>query len=346
MASSPPPTTTAPLLLAQFRPAWSAQAYLRLARVAHVVENWSTPFALAAGELPTLRTPCAIVPEEEVLRHLAEHYVDLDALCCLNQGERAQALAFESLLRNELGAALEWSRWGDEAHFARVTRPRLLRVMPFPLNRAWVAYRRRAVLYGLRHGPQKVSSEAGARRAAQAGYAALSALLGDRVWVLGKGPSSLDCVLFGHLMDALREPVAALILRRHGNLASYCQRLQRELFDEAPAELARLCTMPTSNLFLEGEGFNAVYGSHAALDLSSWGADGDGAPAPESGEEAARRAARESESADTRTALMVAGSVVLAYLVFSSNLVSFKVDSSGGFAGGDEDEDGDEDSED
>jgi hypothetical protein len=224
-----------------------------------------------------------------------------------------------------------------------VTRPRLLRVMPFPLNRAWVAYRRRAVLFGLRHGPQKVSSEAGARRAAQAGYTALSALLGERVWVLGKGPSSLDCVLFGHLMDALREPVAALILRRHANLARYCQRLQRELFDEAPAELARLCTMPSPNLFLEGEGFNAVYGSHAALDLSSWGADGEGAPSPEDGEQAARRAAREGESADTRTALMVAGSVILAYLLLSSNLVSFQVALPG--AGGDHDEDEEEDAD-
>lgn len=47
--------SAAPLVLAQFRPAWGEQAYLRLCGVRHHVENARFPFSASAGELPQLK---------------------------------------------------------------------------------------------------------------------------------------------------------------------------------------------------------------------------------------------------------------------------------------------------
>lgn len=332
--------TSAALILAQFRPAWCAQAYMRLARIPHHVENWSTPFAAAAGNLPSLRTSqSCIVPEEQVLRHLAEKFVDLDAKCGLSPGERALSLAYESLVRNDLSCAVEWARWCDDDHFRNVTRKRLLQAMPFPLNYGWVWFRRKQVMFRLENGPQHLATKAAVRRAAIHGYAALSALIGNKEWCLGKGPSSLDCIVFGHLMDALREPIAALITGRHPNLVAFCERLQRELFDQPSEEVIRICsTNPANaNIFTQGEAFNTVY-SHNALKLSGW--DEDTAAAEEDQDLKARRLQEEKDAKETNKALLFAAGAVASYLVLS-NMVAYLPAASQYSGDNDEEEDDD-----
>lgn len=105
-----------PVLLVQFRPAWGEQAFLRFAGISHCVNNARFPLSTAAGRLPQLQTCGKIIPQEEILRHLASvdnGRWDLDSRCGLTTEEKAQAAGFDSIIRNDLDLALDWSRWGD-----------------------------------------------------------------------------------------------------------------------------------------------------------------------------------------------------------------------------------------
>lgn len=279
-----------------------------------------------------------IVPKEEIYNYLRDALPggqgDLDSKCSLSDAEKAQAVGFASLVFNDLALALDWSRWGDDQHYNRVTRKRLLKVIPFPANYGYCLYQRKARLFYLQHGLQHLSSEQAAKRAAARAYKALSEQLGSNSWMFGsKGPSSLDCIVFGHLMDALREPIGSVVLHKHSNLVAFCQRLQTDWFDKPSESILRTCSVGgPPNVFVEGEGFNAVYGEKP-LDLaSSWGLS-------EQQDKAADQTLSEKErefQEGSRNAVLLAGGIVVSYLFFA-NVISFETDE-----GSVDDEEGDE----
>jgi len=293
--------------------------------------------------MPQLRTRDAIVPDQEILGYLKASVVDLDVTAGLTKAELAQSVGFESLVRNELSLALKWSRWGEDEHFYRVTRKQLVQVMPFPLNYAWVWAQRHAILFQLKNHPQHISSEEAAQRSAKKAYEALSEQLGTSKWMFGdtKGPSTLDCIVFGHIMEALREPIGSLLVARHPNLVSFCERIQKELFDDPEVSLASICSSSLEeNMFARAAGFNAVYG-RTALEMSSWGEfaeneDGDGKEEEDDGQGDRDKEFQEG----SRNAILFAGGVVATYLLFS-NVVSPQLLGGIGFSSEDDDDDED-----
>ncbi|GBG25895.1 Metaxin-1 [Hondaea fermentalgiana] len=337
---------SAQVALVQFRPAWAEQAYLRWAKIAHVVENWSQPWSSSAGTLPQLHgKDRSIVPSREIIRYLRD-VENLDAK--LSDAQRAQLAGFESLIRNDLHIALEWSRWADDEHYSRVTRKILVDVMPFPMSYAWAWFQRQAVLFRLRQHHSIDSEEAAKRVAAQA-YEALTLHLGDGPWMFGEiGPTSLDCLVFGHLMDALREPIGAICFASHPKLVAFCKRVQKDLFDEPTPAIANLCGLAGEpNRFSESQGFNTVY-RQSALRLSGWGDEAEGSKDAQASDEEKSLSKREREFQEgSRNAIMLAGGAVAGYLLYS-NLVafSFEDEEDDEYDEYDDDEDFDDDDDD
>jgi len=302
----------------QFRPAWCVQAYLRICKIPNHVENRRFPGTAAGGPLPQLHCGDRIVPKDEGLRYIRENYHDLNSQ--LSNVENAQATAFESLVVNDLEQALEWSRWGQPEHYRCVTRKALLAILPFPLNYGWTWYTRKAVLYRLAQH-HRINDQASAKRVAESAYAALAEQLGNKPWFYGK-PSSLDCVVFGHLMDALREPIGSIVFRQHPNLVAFCERLQKELFDNPSSDIVAICTCSTQrNLFSDAQGFNTVYGK-GNLQVLEWASEMN---EDKIDEENAEISPSEKEFDEgSQNAIIFAGGVIAMYLVFS-NVIAFKL---------------------
>lgn len=148
-----------------------------------------------------------------------------------------------SLIECELGNALEWCYWGDEEHYYAVTRKQLCAVLPFPLSQALPYFLRKSALHRL--SLQGIASEEQARSTAKAAYKALSGVLGDKLWLLGGDrPTTADVLLFGHLMDALVEPINEQV-NEHPNLLRFCDRVRQDFFEnpdfESPGFVSQNC---------------------------------------------------------------------------------------------------------
>lgn len=195
--------------------------------------------------------------------------------------------------------------------------------MPFPANFLWSWYERTATLLRLRNSPQHVSTEEAAKRLALRCYEALSIQLGNSKWMFGnKGPSSLDCVVFGHLMNALREPICAILLQNHPNLVQFCKRIQSEWFDSPSDEVLALCALSgPPNVFAYGDGFDTVYCGRSVYFDSNWGI-----PKDCDEESAEKNELSESEKdfqRGSKKAVLLAGGVLASYLMYH-NFISFK----------------------
>jgi len=71
-----------------------------------------------------------------------------------------------------------------------------------------------------------------AQRIASKSYAALSSQLGEHQWLMHQSsPSSIDCVVVGHLMEVLVDctSLGTIVVNKYPNLLSYCERVRKEL---------------------------------------------------------------------------------------------------------------------
>jgi hypothetical protein len=147
----------------------------------------------------------------------------------------------------KLGSALVASRWVDAEHFQRITRPQILEAMPFPSNRMWLwRHKERVISDSEVFGITDLQS---ASALATSVYACLSQQLGENMWLLGTlQPTSVDALLFGHLAEAMTEPLVNQ-LRLHSNLIHYYNRVSKQYFASVPAGLTVTKTSSGESIF-------------------------------------------------------------------------------------------------
>ena len=189
-----------------------------------------------------------------MLEYLQEKFTNIDGDLGLSQ--RGQVKVLCSMIRSDLEQALQWCYWGDEEHYYSVTRKQLSGVLPFPLSLVLPYFSRKSALNRL--SVQGIDSEDKARQAAKSGYKALSGLLGDKLWLLGGDrPTTADVLLFGHLMDALLEPINEQ-LKEHPNLLRFCDRVRSDYFENPAYESEALVSQNSQNYFESLRGFKLV----------------------------------------------------------------------------------------
>lgn len=210
-----------------------AEVQLKMAGLAYRTEP-SFPARGPKGQIPFVDDDGTMVGDSTFIRtHIEQKYgIDLDE--GLDERQRAEAWAIERLLENHLCWAMVYFRWlvpenfekGPAHFFDRV--PEETRAKFREEAVANVASGMRA--HGIGRHSQEEIVELGGRS-----LSALSALLGDKPYLMGDRPSGVDATALG-ILAGLFTPFFDSPLRRKGlsfaNMVAYTDRLMRQYYPE------------------------------------------------------------------------------------------------------------------
>lgn len=216
------------LLLSQFIPAWEIQAYVRMSKIKYLhVQNSNYPSYDATGELPQLKDGNFICSRYEILPHLQTHHVNLDIH--KSKMELAEIFSFSNMITTTLHHVLLFSRWMDPTNYTEVFKPLLSSALPFPLSLFLPSqYQKKMANKCYSFGfTDKSYVYAQARDC----YTSLSDKLADQMYFFGDEPTSLDALVFGHVVHALNDIRLKEVLIMYGSaLISFAERIKTVFF--------------------------------------------------------------------------------------------------------------------
>jgi len=210
-----------------------AEVFLRMAGLSYAKE-FAMPHLSPKGQLPWLDDDGELIADSHFIRlHLERKYgVDFDEGLCSVQ--RAQAWAIERMLENHFNWAIAHVRWLIPENYAKGP-AQFFTAMPPEMQEDMrrdiqdrVAQNVKASGVG-RHTDAEILS-LGVRT-----LAAMSALLGDKPFVMGERPTSVDAIAFGMLAGLMTPFFDAPIRDRaasFGNLTAYVDRMMAGVYPE------------------------------------------------------------------------------------------------------------------
>lgn len=218
-----------------------AEAALRLAKVQFFCQECSSsstptgviPALDLGSEVPAASEAGDLAAARAIIAALAASGAgDLDAW--LAPPQRAELLAFATLLQAKLDTATHYTTWIEKRGFGEFRKAAYGSQLPFPLSYI--------VPWSQRNEMAKLLGAIDGFKAYQGAVEVLSAVA-DRLraspgrFFFGDRPSSLDALLFGHLAFYRHSPVAAPVLRdkvgRLPVLASYVDGILEDFFATA-----------------------------------------------------------------------------------------------------------------
>ncbi|KAJ3040766.1 Metaxin-3 [Rhizophlyctis rosea] len=223
----------------------SVEAYLNLTDTRWKVHDSSDPKTSPTGELPLLKDGVEVlVGTEKIFAHLKKKGADLDDH--LNSHQRAESLAFITMIEQRLHDALLYTWWLETENFTKSTRPAFSRVLSWT-SRYYVPSQiqnnaqNRLGHYGKVIENDKEVSEVYSM--ARECYRALAAKLGQNDYFFGNKPSTLDAVAFGHLAfhayPSLAEPkLFSLLTFEFPSLIAYVNRMRTLVLSKPRETLA------------------------------------------------------------------------------------------------------------
>jgi glutathione S-transferase len=184
------------------------------------------------GKLPYIDDDGTIVPDSTFIRFHIEKKYGFDFDAGLEPEQKAAAWAIEKMCEEHLYWSVVATRWCDDENFAKGPAqffkavPALVRPVVQALVRRRVKKRLNSQGFG-RHTPAEQDT------LAIADVDALSALLGDKLYLMGERPCGADAAVFGFIASLLT-PVFASKVRsateRHQNLTDYRDRILGQYF--------------------------------------------------------------------------------------------------------------------
>ncbi len=186
------------------------------------------------GKLPYIRDGEEIIADSTLIRFHLERRYHIDFGSGLTEEQRGVAWAVEKMCEDHLYWLMVHARWIDPANFERGPAsffnavPALAR----PLVRALVRRQIRRALHA-----QGVGRYTGAERIllADRAFASISAILGQKPYLMGGNPCGADATVFSFVAGSLC-PLFEGGLRSkaeaYPNLRSYCSRLTQQFFPE------------------------------------------------------------------------------------------------------------------
>ena len=206
------------------------QAYLSLAGLPFEMKRADLRKA-PKGQLPYISDNGKLVADTRfIIDYLKATYGDpLDGH--LAAAEKANLHAWQRMVEEHLYWVLVYSRWIDDAGW-RVFAPMVFGLLPAPLRLVVPPLIRKCVyrtLHGqgtVRHSPDEIYTLG--RRDLEA----LATLLGDRLFMFGDKPTSLDATATGFLVNILQAPIESRLkadAAKHANLVTYAERMRKML---------------------------------------------------------------------------------------------------------------------
>lgn len=153
----------------------------------------------------------------------------------LSSKQNADAIAYTAMIEEKLSPALLHLWWVDKASYPEVTKPWYMKVMPFPLN-YYMSYKKnktledRLVTSHITEHHSKSEREAKIYADAKECLNYLSSKLGDKEYLFGDKPTSLDAIVFGHIAPLLKVVSPNATLSNHlKGCTNLCQMIDRIL---------------------------------------------------------------------------------------------------------------------
>jgi glutathione S-transferase len=196
------------------------------------------PSLVPKGKIPFIRIGDEIMGDSTLIieRLSKELGKDLDA--GLGPVERAVALAFRRMVKENLYWVMAYDRWCTDANFV-VYGPLLKELFfaPLPVEQqeVYLAGLRQQMItlthaQGMgRHTPDEVLG------IGKADLQAISDYLGDRPFFMGNDPTLVDATLYAHLANIVHVRFTSALRdfsRALPNLVAYCERMQTRYFPD------------------------------------------------------------------------------------------------------------------
>jgi len=194
------------------------------------------PPASPKGKVPWIDDDGVVLGDSTLIRMHLEQTKGIDFDTGLDAAQRAQAWAVEHMLEDHLYFALLHARWMDDANFAKGP-AHFFDGAPEAV-RQQARERVRAYLHGQglgRHSNSEIT------QLAAKDLAALSALLGDKPYLMGDRPCGADATMFGMIAGILT-PYFDMPLRdaavQHANLVAYRDRMMARYYPDFARQAA------------------------------------------------------------------------------------------------------------
>ncbi|XP_075418809.1 metaxin-1 isoform X2 [Tenrec ecaudatus] len=220
--------------------------YARFTGAPLKVHKITNPWRSPSGTLPALRTTHGeiITTPHKIITHLQKQKYNADY--DLSARQRADTLAFMSLLEEKLLPVLIHTFWVDTKNYVEVTRKWYAEAMPFPLNFFLPGRMQRQhmehlqLLCGEPRPENEEELEKELYQEARECLTLLSQRLGSKKFFFGDAPASLDAFVFSCLALLLQTKLPSGKLQAHlrglHNLCAYCSHILSLYFPWEGAE--------------------------------------------------------------------------------------------------------------
>jgi glutathione S-transferase len=201
-------------------------------------ETAGNPLRAPQGLLPYIEDDGAVIADSTFIRFHIETTYKFDFDSALTATQKAMAWATERMCEDHLYFAMLESRWLDRRNFRRGV-GKMFGVVPFALRPIAKSALRRANAkrltgHGIGRHPKARIADLGNRD-----LSALSAILGDKPYLMGDTPCGADATVFGFVTSILTPPLdspmrtAAMAM---ANLVAYRDRLTTQYFPDTEKE--------------------------------------------------------------------------------------------------------------
>lgn len=211
------------------------ETWLRMAGLPYEKKPGS-PMQAPKGKVPYVGVDGALLGDSQLIIEQLSSRAGRDLDAGLSAEQRAIGHAVRKMLEESTYFIVVYFRWITDDGFAAYA-PVLRSIMPLPALVLPMARRRvRATLQGqgtLRHSRAEIAA------LGAADLAALSGILGERPYLLGAEPTTVDASVYAALSSIQYFPVDNELrkaLRALPNLVAYTERMHRRYFPELPAE--------------------------------------------------------------------------------------------------------------
>lgn len=205
--------------------------WLRIAGVPFTVKR-ADPRAAPKGKMPYVELDGEVTGDSQLIieRLKVKYAVDPDA--GVSADARARGHVVRRMLEEGTYFTLVHARWAVADAWA-VYRAVFLSWMPPGIGPVVMYFVRRQVLSSLRaqgtgrHTGQEIEAMA------IADYAAVAELLGDKPFLLGDGPTSVDATVYAFVHGVLQFPVENAVqrfVRNQPKLVAYCDRITTRFY--------------------------------------------------------------------------------------------------------------------
>ncbi|MDB5392918.1 MAG: glutathione S-transferase [Rhodospirillales bacterium] len=210
-----------------------AEMLLKLAGLPYATEIGDLR-AAPRGKLPWLEDDGVVVPDSTLIRFHIERKYAFDFDKGLLAPERGVAWAVEKLLEDHFYWAMLDARWMNDENFAKGP-AQFFSGVPEPARASVMEKARALVATNLKgHGMGRYSQNEIAALAKRA-LGSVTAILGDRPYLMGERPCGADASVFAFVTGALcplfTTPLVDLAASRQ-NLVDYRDRLMGQYFPE------------------------------------------------------------------------------------------------------------------